>query len=105
MPLDWKNLNWSQLAKSNVIRGNAVAIISGAVLFVSVIGGKHVDPNSQQAITDGVNQVADGVVLIVNGVSALCVVAGAVWSTVHRMIAQPENVSTIVPKKPLSPPA
>jgi hypothetical protein len=104
--LDWRNIDWAELAKSNVIRGNAVAIIAGSVLAVSMLTGQHIDPNSQQAIAQGVNQVADGIVSIIQGITAISVVLGAVWSLFHRLVAQAEDAATIIPKKDdSSPPA
>jgi hypothetical protein len=99
MALDWKNIDLTALAKSNVVRGNVVGFVCAGFVAYSMMTGHQVDPNSQQQITEGVNQAANGAVSIINGVAAIMAVLAPVYSFIHRIIAQPETVAVIVPKK------
>jgi len=101
--LDWKNIDFSALAKSNIIRGNVVGVVCAAFVAYSVMTGHQVDPNSQQQISQGVKQAADGIVSIITGIAACAAVASHIWSFIHRIIAQPETTAIIVPKKPDNP--
>jgi len=101
--LDWKNINLTALVKSNVVRGNVVGFVCAGFVAYSLMSGHQVDPNSQQQIAQGVNQAADGALSIINGVAAIMAVLAPVYSFVHRLIAQPETVAVIVPKKPDQP--
>lgn len=87
--LDWKNVDWSALAGSKVAVGAIVAVITGAVS----IGG-HAVPFDQQS------QLSEGVSQILGGISTLA----AVWALFHRVTAQPETATTIIPKKSDQPP-
>jgi hypothetical protein len=97
--LDWKNIDLSALAKSNVVRGNVVGFVCAGFVAYSLMTCHQVDPNSQQQIAQGVNQAADGAVSIINGSAAIMAVLAPVYSFIHRLIAQPENTAIIVPMK------
>ena len=90
MKLDWKNIDWAALAGSKVIIGNIVTIISTIV----AVTGHSLPDNMQSQLTD----------LITQGFTLLATFS-ALYSTYHRVTAQPENATIIVPTKNPQPPA
>ena len=89
MSLDWGNINWAALGASKVLIGNAVSIIS---LAAAITG--HALPDSMQS------QLTD---LLTQGL-AFIAACGMLYSSWHRLVAQPENATVIIPKKPDQPP-
>jgi hypothetical protein len=92
MKLDWKNIDFSALAGSKVIIGNIVTIISTMV----AVTGHNLPDSMQSQLTD----------LITEGFTLLATFS-AIYSTYHRVVAQPANATIIVPAKtpPSTPPA
>lgn len=84
MKLDWKNIDWSALLHSQVAIGAIVAVISGAV----AITGHNLPDDMQSTITNGVTQVFQGLGEI-----------ATLYALYHRVSAQPEGQTVIVPKK------
>lgn len=84
MNIDWKNTDWGALLHSQVAMGSIVAIISGAI----AITGHALPADQQTAITNGVTQIFQGLGEL-----------ATVYALFHRVTAQPENASVIVPKK------
>lgn len=82
--LDWKNVDWTALLKSQVVLGSAVTIITGLM----ALGGHSIPADQQTELTQTLSKVLDG----------LSALAG-VWTMFHRVTAQPEGQTTIVPKK------
>lgn len=83
--LDWRNIDFSALLKSQVVIGSAVTIISG----LAAISGHAIPSDQQSQLTDGISQLGAG----------LATLAG-MYTLFHRVVAQPEGQTTIVPKKP-----
>jgi hypothetical protein len=84
MKHDWGNINWAALGASKVLIGNIVSFISIAAAFSG-----HALPESMQS------QLTD---LITQGF-ALVAGAGLLYSSYHRLTAQAESATTIVPQK------
>jgi hypothetical protein len=84
--LDWKNIDLSALAKSQVAVGSAVVVLSS----VAAIVGYSLTPDDQAQLTTLIT-------------SALTLIGGtyAFWK---RITAQPEHQTVIVPKKDSTPP-
>lgn len=82
--LDWKNIDWSALLKSQVVLGSTVTIITAAM----ALGGHSIPAAEQTALTQSVSD-------ILNGISALA----GIWTLFHRVTAQPDGQTVIVPKK------
>jgi hypothetical protein len=88
MKLDWRNIDWSALAGSKVITGNIVTIIS------TIVTGHALPDNMQSQLTDLITQAF-----------TLLATFSAMYSTYHRVTAQPANATIIVPaKNPTTPP-
>lgn len=83
--LDWSNIDWSALLKSQVVLGSAITIITGLMAF----GGHSLPDDQKTQLTEGLSQ-------ILNGISALA----GVYTMFHRVTAQPEAQTVIIPKKP-----
>lgn len=88
MKLDWKNIDWSALLHSQVAVGSIVAVISGAV----AITGHVLPPDQQTVITHGVTEVFQGLGEI-----------ATLYTLYHRVAAQPEGQTVIVPTKDTTP--
>ena len=72
-----------------MVKGNVITIISMAAVMTG-----HALPDTMQGqLTDLITQLF-----------TLLGTASALYSTYHRLTAQPENVTTIIPKKPDQPP-
>jgi len=84
MQHDWGNINWAALGASKVLIGNAVTFVS---LAAAITG--HALPESMQS------QLTD---LLTQGVTVIAA-AGVLYSSFHRMTAQAEDATTILPKK------
>lgn len=84
MKLDWSNVDWSALLKSQVVVGSFVTIITG----VASVAGHALPIDQQTQLTEGITQIAGG----------LSVLAG-LYTMFHRVTAQPEGQTVIVPKK------
>lgn len=84
MKLDWKNIDYSALLKSQVVIGSVVTIITG----IAAVGGQVLPPAMQSQLTDGITQIASG----------LSVLSG-IYTMWHRVSAQPEGQTVIIPKK------
>ena len=84
MALDWTKIDWSALIASKVVVGSAVTIIMG----VAAVSGHAIPDDQQSQLTDGLSQIAGG----------LSTLAGF-WTLFHRVTAQPEGQTIIVPKK------
>jgi hypothetical protein len=84
MSLDWKNIDFSALLKSQVVLGSAVTIITGLM----AVGGHSIPDDQKSQLTEGLSQ-------ILNGISALA----GIYTLFHRVVAQPDGQTTIVPKK------
>ncbi len=82
--LDWKNINWSALLESQVFIGSTVTIITS----VAAITGHALPVEMQTNLTNGLTQLA----------SSLSVLAG-LYTAYHRVTAQPEGQTVIIPKK------
>jgi hypothetical protein len=79
--LDWKNIDFGNLAKSQVAIGSAVAILAS----LAAIAGFTLSPDDQSQLS---NIITSGLTL-----------AGAVYALWHRVVAQPEHQTVIVPTK------
>jgi hypothetical protein len=86
MSLDWKNIDWGNLAKSQVAIGSAVAVLAS----LAAIAGHTLSPDDQSQLA---NVITSGLTL-----------AGAVYALWHRLTAQSEHQTVIVPKKDSSQP-
>lgn len=84
MSLDWKNIDWSALLKSQVVVGSSVTIITG----VLAIAGHDMPDAAKTQLTETLSQVLE----------ALSALAG-LYTMYHRVSAQPEGQTVIVPKK------
>ena len=84
MKLDWKEINWSALFASQVVRGNIITIIC----TTAAVTGHALPDSMQSQLTDLVTQIF-----------TLGATISAVYSTYHRVAAQPEGQTVIVPKK------
>lgn len=82
--LDWKNIDWAALLKSQVVLGSFVTIITGAM----ALGGHSIPTDQQTELTQTISKILDAV-------SALA----GMYTMFHRVTAQPEGQTTIVPKK------
>jgi hypothetical protein len=82
--LDWSNINWSALAKSQVLIGHAVTLIAGA----GAVAGFTLSPDVQSDLTNWLSIAA-----------ALIAATGTLYSSFHRITAQPANATIIVPAK------
>jgi hypothetical protein len=85
MGLDWKNLDWAELAKSNIARGAAVILVTGAFKLSGIT------PDSTTT-----SHLVDQILNIVMEVAG-------VWVMWQRVKAQPETVAVILPKKEVLP--
>ena len=86
--MDWKNIDWSALFKSQVAIGAFVTIITSALS----LAGHTISAGDQQVLVDNVTKICDG----------LAFFAGLY--TMHaRVTAQPEGQTVIVPKKDSQP--
>ena len=81
MALDWKNIDWNALAKSQVAIGSAVVVLSS----VAAIVGYSLTPEDQAQLTSLIT-------------AALTLIGGA-YALWKRVTAQPEHQTVIVPKK------
>lgn len=82
--LDWGNIDWSALLKSQVARGAFIAILTSALS----LAGHTIPAGDQQTLVDNVTKICDGLAFF------------ASLYTMHaRVTAQPEGQSVIVPKK------
>jgi hypothetical protein len=84
MKMDWQKIDWSALAGSKVVISNIVTIISTLV----AVTGHNLPENMQSQLTD----------LITEGFTLLGTFA-AMYSTYHRVVAQPSQATIIVPAK------
>jgi hypothetical protein len=84
MKHDWTQINWAALGASKVLIGNIVSFISIAAAFSG-----HALPDSMQS------QLTD---LITQGFALVAGVA-LLYSSYHRLTAQAECATTIVPTK------
>lgn len=83
--LDWKNIDWGALLKSQVVLGTFVTIVTGLM----GLGGHSLAPEQQTALTQNTAKILEAV-------SALA----GFYTMFHRVTAQPEGQTVIVPKKP-----
>jgi fumarate reductase subunit D len=82
--LDWTNVNWSALLGSKVVVGNIVTIIA----TTAAITGHNLPESMQSQLMDLITQLF-----------TMMATLSAVYSTFHRISAQPEDATVIVPKK------
>jgi hypothetical protein len=87
--LDWKNTDFSALLGSKVVIGNIVTIIA----TIAAVTGHELPAPMQSQLMDLITQLF-----------TLLATVSAVYSTYHRVVAQPDSATTIVPKKPDQPP-
>lgn len=90
MALDWKNIDWSELLRSQVMITSTVSIIC----IVATITGHAIPDESKSDLVKALTDLASVVALISTS-----------WTIKARATAQPENMTVIVPKKDPSPPA
>lgn len=84
MSYDWKNVDWSALLKSQVVVGSLVTILTS----LAAIAGHDLPASMQSQLTDSLTQLFQ----------ALSVLAG-LYTAFHRVTAQPEGQTVILPKK------
>lgn len=82
--LDWANIDWAALLGSKVVISNIVTIIATA----AAITGHNLPDSMQSQLMDLFTQLF-----------ALLATFSAVYSTYHRISAQAEDATTIIPKK------
>jgi hypothetical protein len=82
--LDWANINWSALAKSQVLIGHAVTLIAGT----AAVAGFTLSPDVQSDLTNWLSIAA-----------AFIAATGTLYSSFHRITAQPAQATVIVPAK------
>lgn len=84
MALDWKNMDWSALLHSQVVIGSVVTVITS----ICAIVGHALPPEMQTNLVNGLTQLF----------SALATLSG-LYTAYHRVAAQPDGQTVIVPKK------
>jgi hypothetical protein len=84
MQLDWKNINWTALIKSQVVQG----LLGAVVLWLAAHIGKSIPPDQQTKLVSDMSDFAsDAIPLLI------------AYAGYHRVTAQPEHATIIVPKK------
>jgi hypothetical protein len=84
MKLDWKNIDWGALRASKVSMGSAVGILAS----IAALAGFTISGADQATIINDGMAVSSGVAAI-----------GSLYSLWHRITAQPEGQTVIVPQK------
>jgi pyridoxine/pyridoxamine 5'-phosphate oxidase len=90
MKLDWRNIDWSALAKSQVLIGHGVTLVAGA----AAVAGFTLSPDRQSNLTNWLSMAA-----------AFVAATGTLYSSFHRITAQAADATIIIPKKPTTPTA
>jgi hypothetical protein len=84
MKMDWRKIDWEALAKSQVMICHAVTLLAGA----ASVAGFTLSPDQQSTLTNWLSIVA-----------ALIAATGTLYSSFHRITAQPDGATIIVPAK------